>query len=191
MKLILIPLFSVLCLAAGADAQVPQKQALTAAQNEQLYQAGYAERNRITKEADQYLNAETERAAVSNDFKIKNPKDMENPKLYMELSEKNDGFIGNVDYWQTHMKAIHTNLLGALGVNDLATARILIKYMRDDHWAIINEVAAIKENNLKAKEWPYKVYNITTDHPADEQSGDQPSNDSEPDLSDLPPATDI
>jgi len=184
MKKILIPLFSALCFCTGAGAvenfpiaamsisdvkaaisdraiqsPAPRRQVLTASENQQLYLAGTAERARLAKEASQYVKAEKERAALTSAFLAPTPAGVKDPAAYAALREKNEKFIRNTDYWQEQIKGNYSNLLYSLRVNDLATSDILINYMRRDHLAIINEIAAIQENNRKASNWPMKPTN--------------------------------
>lgn len=184
MKKILLPLFSLLCLASGASAgdsftinsisfselktslagttaevPAPLKVALPPSENQQFYLAGAAERSRISKEARQYVKDEKERAAVPNAFISPTPAGLKDPALYVELREKNESYIRNVGYWREQIKGNYSNLAGALRVNDLSTSDILINYMRHDHWSIISEIGAIQENNRKAANWPLKPTN--------------------------------
>ena len=184
MKRILIPLLSVFCFSTvagageslpvnaisvsdiktalsgtAAEVSAPRKEALTADENQQLYLAGAAKRARISKEAKQYVKAEKERAIVNNAFLLPTPAGVKDPAKYGALREKNGDFIENVAYWQEQIKSNYSNLAYAVRVNDLTTANILINYMRQDHWAVINEVAAINENNRKAANWPLNPSN--------------------------------
>ena len=145
--------------ALSTEAPSPKKTALTQDENEKLYQAGTAERTRMAKEARQYVKAEKERPPLANAFLSPAPAGVKNPAEYEALGQKNEAFIRNVGYWQEQIKGNSSNLFGALRVNDLATADILINHMRHDHWAIVNETAAIQENNRKAAAWPMKQTN--------------------------------
>jgi hypothetical protein len=173
MKNILIPLFSALCFISmaqaadnfeinrlsAADLKASAAGISSEAENEMLYQAGAAERARILKEALKYVKAEKSRPALPNAFLSPAPANIENAARYSALREKNAGFISNLGYWKEQMKGNYSNLEYVLRMNDLTTANILLNYMRRDHWAIINERAAIKENNLKAAAWPRKQSN--------------------------------
>ena len=145
--------------AIASEVPAPKKVALSQTENEQLYLAGTAERTRIAKEAGQYVKAEKDRASLTNAFVSPAPAGINNPAEYEALGQKNEAFIRNVGYWQEQIKGNSSNLSGALRANDLATADILINYMRHDHWAIVNETAAIMENNRKAAAWPMKQTN--------------------------------
>ena len=184
MKKIIIPLFSILCLATAAKAAdnftvntisadeikasikvintvipAPKPAALTAAQNNQLYNSGAVRRAKISREALRYVNAEEARTAPKNAFLSPTPAGVANPAEYAALREKNAGFIRNIGYWQEQVRSNYPNLRGALRVNDLATANILLNYMRHDHFAVTGEIAAIQENNRKAAAWPMKETN--------------------------------
>jgi len=173
MKKILIPLFAVLCSVSAANAaesfdmnrvsaaeiKASVSPSSSEAENEMLYQAGAAERAKILKEALKYVKAEKGRPAPVSAFLSPAPAGLENTAAYSALREKNAGFINNVGYWREQMKGNYSNLSYVLRMNDLTTANILLNYMRRDHWSIINEISAIKENNLKAAAWPRKQTN--------------------------------
>ena len=184
MKNMIIALFSILCLCARANAgenfppaamtasdikaaigtssirvPAPQRQVLTAYENQQLYLSGAAERARLDKEARLYVKAGKERPALASAFISPTPAGVKDPAAYAALREKNDKFIRNAAYWREQINGNYGNLSYALRVNDLATSDILINHMRRDHWAIINETAAIEENNRKASHWPMRLTN--------------------------------
>jgi len=144
----------------AAEVPVPQKQISPAdAENERLYQAGAGERAKILKEARQYVKAEKERSAPVNAFLFPAPQGIEKVEEYSALREKNEAFIRNIGYWQEQIKGNFSNLVYVLQVNDLSTANILLNYIRHDHWAIVNELGVLNDNNLRAAAWPRKAGN--------------------------------
>lgn len=182
MKRIFLQLLSVLCFAAAAAAadnfpitavsaeeiraalraknsQAPDPRTAAPDANQQLYMAGAAERARLGKESRQYVEDEKKRPAVRNAFMSPAPAGVKDPEGYAALGEKNENLLRNVGYWKEQIKGNSSSLAGALRVNDLATANILINHMRHDHWAIISEIDAIQENNVRAETWGMKPTN--------------------------------
>lgn len=137
----------------------PGKEVMSAEENEKIYLLGAAERARILKEARHYVKAEKELQAPVNAFLSPAPAEAADQAAYAALREKNAGYLRNVGYWREQVKSLSPNLEYALGVNDLATANILINHMRHDHYAIAGETEAIRENNRKARNWPMKPSN--------------------------------
>jgi len=111
--------------------------------NEQLYQAGAQERADIAAQAAVYADLGN-RAVPVNALKTAGPQ-------FADLSDKNDEFIGNIEYWRNQLTANYANLQEDLKVNDLETARTLLNYMKQDSASLDNEIAAVQANNRKAK----------------------------------------
>lgn len=128
-------------------------------ENERLYQAGAAARAKVLKEGRKYFLAEKKRAKTQSAFATPTPEGLANQQVYAQLREKNAGFVSNVAYWQEQVRTLYPRLTYAVKVNDLATANTILGHMRDDHFAIENEVAAIEDNNRKARAWPRQPTN--------------------------------
>ena len=110
--------------------------------NEEQYQSGVSERAGITSQSAVYADLEGRDIPVN---------ELKNAGLaFAQLSEKNDAFISNIVYWREQLTGNHGNLLEALKVNDLSTARTLLNYMKQDSDSLDNEIAAVQANNKKA-----------------------------------------
>lgn len=134
----------------AAAAKVP-----TAVGNEEAYEAGAAERAKILSEAKPCADLKG-REKPANAFGKTTPANLLDAAGYDKLRERNEAFLGNIEYWRNQLPSNYKNLLYAVEVNDLETARNLLGYMKKDSAALDNEIAAIKLNNRKAQAWPAK-----------------------------------
>ncbi len=134
----------------AASAKVP-----AAVSNEEAYQAGAEERAMILAEAKPCADLKG-REKPANAFRTPSPSNIMDPAGYAKLRERNEAFLGNIEYWRNQLPANYKNLLYAVEVNDLETARTLLGYMKKDSAALDNEIGAVKLNNRKAEAWPEK-----------------------------------
>jgi|GEM_PF-5098851 len=143
----------------AASAKVP-----AAVSNEEAYQAGAEERAMILAEAKPCADLNG-REKPANAFRTPSPSNIMDPAGYAKLRERNEAFLSNIEYWRNQLPANYKNLLYAVEVNDLETARTLLGYLKKDSAALDNEIGAVKLNNRKAEAWPEKTAAQTASAP--------------------------
>ncbi len=120
--------------------------------NEQLYSAGATEREAILSQAAVCASLEG-RDVPKSAFVFPTPAGTADPAGYERLRAKNEGFIGNIQYWRYQLEGNYGNLKDDVRANDLETSRTLLNYMKRDSADLDNEIRAVERNNEKAAEF--------------------------------------